>query len=93
PNLATGNPETELDRLISIFRRLNLELYVVDITIPQLRDVGLYVVKVVAPQLLPLATNYCMRYTAAPRLYEAPARMGHPVRDRAQLNPLPQPFA
>ncbi|MCA9976346.1 MAG: YcaO-like family protein [Anaerolineales bacterium] len=93
PNLATGNPETELDRLISIFRRLNLDLYVVDITIPQLRDVGLYVVKVVAPQLLPLATNYCMRYTAAPRLYEAPARMGHPVRDRAQLNPLPQPFA
>lgn len=93
PDLTTGNPETELDRLVDIFRRLDLELYVVDITIPLLRDAGLYVVKVIAPQLLPLATNYCMRYTATPRLYEAPARMGYPVRDRAQLNPLPQPFA
>ncbi len=93
PNLVTHNTETELDRLIDIFRRLNLELFVVDITTPQIRDEGLYVVKVVAPQLMPLATNYCMRYTATPRLYEAPARLGYPVRDRAQLNPLPQPFA
>jgi ribosomal protein S12 methylthiotransferase accessory factor len=93
PNLATGDPSSELEQLLAIFRRHELELLVVDITVPQLREAGLYVVKVVAPQLLPLAINYNMRYTATPRLYEAPARMGYAVRPQAALNPLPQPFA
>lgn len=93
PNLATGDPSTELEQLLAIFRRQELELLVVDITVPQLREAGLYAVKVIAPQLLPLAINYNMRYTATPRLYEAPGRMGYAVRSQAALNPLPQPFA
>lgn len=92
-NLATGNPATDLDRLIEIFRQRNLELLVVDITLPQVRAVDLYAVKVVAPQLMPLVTNHSMRFTATPRLYDAPRRMGYRVRAPQELNPWPQPFA
>lgn len=93
PHLSTGDPERELDRLVAIFRERGLELLVVDITVPQVRAAGLYAVKVIAPQLLPLATNHNARFTATPRLYDAPRRMGYPVRGPQDLNPWPQPFA
>jgi ribosomal protein S12 methylthiotransferase accessory factor len=93
PMLATGNVEEELDRLIDLFRAQDLELLVVDITVPQVREVGLYAVKVIAPQLMPLITNHNMRFTATPRLYQAPGRMGYPARAAHALNNWPQPFA
>ena len=51
------------------------------------------VVKVLVPGLMPVSFDQHARYLAHPRLYEAPARMGHPVTPEADLNPLPQPFA
>lgn len=93
PNLSAGDPERELDRLVAIFRARGLELLVVDITVPQVRAAGLYAVKVIAPQLMPLVTNHNMRFSATPRLYDAPRRMGYPVRGPQDLNPWPQPFA
>ncbi|MDT7779124.1 MAG: ribosomal protein methylthiotransferase accessory factor [Acidobacteriota bacterium] len=93
PVLETGDPEANLARLVDIFRQRNLELLVVDLTLPQVRDIGMYVVKVIAPQLVPLSPDYNARFTAMPRLYEAPARMGYPVKAPHELNPWPQPFA
>jgi ribosomal protein S12 methylthiotransferase accessory factor len=93
PVLETGDPEANLARLVDIFRQRNLELLVVDLTLPQVRDIGMYVVKVIAPQLVPLSPDYNSRFTAMPRLYEAPARMGYPVKAPHELNPWPQPFA
>jgi|SRR5215204_1147293 len=93
PLLETGDPESNLSRLIETFRRRNLELLVVDLTLPQARDIGMYVVKVIAPQLVPLSPDFNTRFTAMPRLYEAPARVGYPVKAPNELNPWPQPFA
>ena len=93
PSLADPDPAVELERLVAIFRRRNLELAVVDLTLPSVGNAGFRAVKVVAPQLLPLAVDYNARFLDTPRLYEAPARMGYEPRQPSQLNPWPQPFA
>ena len=80
-------------QVANTFAGRGLELVAVDITVPQLRQLGISVVRMLAPQLLPLTVNYNMKYGATPRLYDAPARMGHPVRAFADLNRWPQPFA
>jgi ribosomal protein S12 methylthiotransferase accessory factor len=51
------------------------------------------VVRAVVPGLQPLTFHYRARFLGSPRLYEAPARMGYPVRAEAELNAWPQPFA
>jgi ribosomal protein S12 methylthiotransferase accessory factor len=93
PHAGSDDPEVQLDWLVEKFRRRNLELLAVDITAPAVREIGMHAVKVVAPQLLPLSPNYNYRFTATPRLYEAPLRMGYGARTPESLNPWPQPFA
>ena len=82
-----------LDTILSAFRRNGMELVCADLTTPQLSRIGLRVVRMIAPQMLPLTVNYNMKYGGTPRLYEAPRRMGHPVREFQDLNNWPQPFA
>lgn len=93
PRLDHPDPAVEAQRLIDIFRRAGLELIVVDLTLPALREVGLYTIKVVAPQLMPFSCNYNARFLATPRLYSVPEHMGYPVLAEAELNQWPQPFA
>ncbi len=93
PNLSDASPSIELARLVEIFRQRQLELIVVDLTLPFLRDLGLYAVKVIAPQLMPMSPNYNARFLDTPRLYAAPTAMGYRARPLAELNPWPQPLA
>jgi ribosomal protein S12 methylthiotransferase accessory factor len=53
----------------------------------------MWVVRVIIPALQPLSFSYRARYLGHARLYQAPRLMGHPVREEADLNPWPQPFA
>jgi len=69
------------------------EVVVVDITTDEARQVGATVVRVLIPQLMPLSFAHRARYLAHPRLYAAPAAMGHRVRRESELNRHPQPFA
>ncbi|MCC2616145.1 YcaO-like family protein [Aestuariibacter halophilus] len=82
-----------LQELIERCHRYNLDLIVADMTIPQLQEIGLYVVRVIIPQLMPLTTNYNMKYSKTPRLYSTPANLGFDVQPLEKLNPWPQPFA
>jgi ribosomal protein S12 methylthiotransferase accessory factor len=93
PVLESGDVDLNLSRLVNIFRARGLELLVVDITARPVREIGMHVVKVIAPQLVPLSANHNARFTATPRLYEAPARMGYAVKPPVELNHWPQPFA
>jgi ribosomal protein S12 methylthiotransferase accessory factor len=79
--------------LVEKFRERQLDLFVVDLTPKPIGDIGLRSVKVVAPQLIPLAVDYNLRYTASPRLFNVPVQMGYPAKSADQLNPNPQPFA
>lgn len=93
PSLVAESPEVELERLVEIFREKGTELLAVDLTHEEIRAEGFRVVKVIAPQLMPLITNHNMRFTATPRLREAPLRMGYPAASVEDLNPWAQPFA
>lgn len=88
-----GDAETNLQFLLDVCRKNNLDVFVADITTPAAQQVGMVAVKVIIPQLIPLAVNHNLRYTASPRLYDVPRRMGYPVHEKNQLNPNPQPFA
>jgi Uncharacterized conserved protein len=82
-----------IDHVVASFQRSGLELVCVDLTTPQLSQVGLRSVRMLAPQLMPLTINYNMKYGATPRLYQAPERMGLKVHAFDELNSWPQPFA
>jgi len=68
--------------------------YAVDVTSPDVAQLGLVVTKVVAPELCPLDASHGARFLGGRRLYEAAAGLG--LRDavlaEADVNPEPHPF-
>jgi ribosomal protein S12 methylthiotransferase accessory factor len=79
--------------LLERMHRAGCEVVVADLTTDEARQVGATVVRVLVPQLMPLSFVHRARYLAHPRLYEAPAAMGHPVNSECDINPDLQPFA
>jgi ribosomal protein S12 methylthiotransferase accessory factor len=63
--------------------------FVVDVTAPDVRALGLHVVKAVAPGLCPLDVPHSARFLGAQRLRSVPAARGIVVDE---LNPDPHPF-
>jgi ribosomal protein S12 methylthiotransferase accessory factor len=91
-----GESPRSTDPLIWTVDRLasrGAEVVVVDLTTDEARQVDMRVVKVMVPEAMPLSFAHHARYLATPRLYSAPAAMGHPVHQEPDINPIPQPFA
>jgi ribosomal protein S12 methylthiotransferase accessory factor len=68
--------------------------YAVDVTAPDIAELGLVVTKVVAPELCALNAAHRARFLGGRRLYDAAAALGlrdGPL-DEAALNPAPHPF-
>jgi ribosomal protein S12 methylthiotransferase accessory factor len=68
--------------------------YVVDITSPDVAELGLTVVKALAPELCALDVAHGARYLGGRRLYEAAAGVGlrtGPLAE-SEVNPYPHPF-
>jgi len=86
-----GTPAQQLDHLLGVLRARGLSAYAVDLTTRETEQAGLVAVRAVLPQLLPLSVQPRAQYRATPRLYKAPALMGHPVRSESRLNPYPMP--
>lgn len=57
------------------------------------RQLGLHAYAVVIPELMPFTPHRHAQYRRHPRLYQAPADLGHPVHPEEELNTWPQPFA
>lgn len=93
PSLDTGDSVKNLALLIGRLRSLGMEAYAVDLSTDEALRAGLRVVRVIIPQLQPLTFSFRARFLSHPRLYEAPHRMGYPVRSEDAINPWPQPFA
>jgi ribosomal protein S12 methylthiotransferase accessory factor len=68
--------------------------YAVDVTSPDVRDLGLRVTKVVAPELCALDVVHAARFLGGRRLYEAAANLGLRATrlTSADVNPEPHPF-
>ncbi|MFD8492798.1 YcaO-like family protein [Amycolatopsis sp. NPDC059657] len=88
-----GQDEQPLPWLLDRMHRAGHEVIVVDLTTDEARQAGATVVRVLVPQAMPLSFAHRARYLNHPRLYTAPAAMGHPVHGEDEINPNPQPFA
>jgi len=94
PALGPGASTTEaLAWLLNRMHAAGCEVIVADLTTDEARQAGAHVVRVLVPQAMPLSFAHRARYLGHPRLYQAPAAMGHPVHPEAEINPHPQPFA
>ncbi len=85
-------PAAALAELAALFAGRAMPVAVVDQTTSELAAAGLTCVSVVIPDLQPMSLLPLAQFRAHPRLYDAPARMGYPVRQEQELNPWPQPF-
>src|SRR5581483_725525 len=94
PLLEGGTSAERVEALCARVEAAGATAYAVDVTSPDVRELGLVVVKVIAPELCPLEAAHDARFLGGARLYEAPWRLGlrpHPLRER-DLNPDPHPF-
>ena len=67
--------------------------YAVDVTSPDVAELGLVVTKVVAPELCALDVAHGARFLGGRRLYEAVAELGlRAALDEDEVNPYPHPF-
>lgn len=85
----------DLKDILLRFRKLELEVIVVDQTAPELRRNGLYCVKVLIPGMLPMTFgHHLVRVEGLKRVLTVPAELGYVKRPllREQLNPHPHPF-
>ncbi|MCF2125865.1 YcaO-like family protein [Strepomyces sp. STD 3.1] len=86
------DPLDALNVLISRLADAGMRPVAVDRTTTELADVGLSAVNVVIPDLQPMSLDPLAQFTAHPRLYDAPARMGYRALPLEELNPWPQPL-
>lgn len=85
----------DLHDLLQAFRRLNLDVIVVDQTTPEIKKNGLYCVKVIIPGMLPMTFGHHLtRVTGLERVLKVPMELGYVKQSLTleQLNPHPHPF-
>ncbi|MDR7079270.1 ribosomal protein S12 methylthiotransferase accessory factor [Neobacillus niacini] len=85
----------DLQDILQEFRRLNLDVIVVDQTTPETLRNGLYCVKVLIPGMLPMTFGHHLtRVTGLERVYRIPMELGYSNEPLTaeQLNPHPHPF-
>ncbi|MFC5775079.1 TOMM precursor leader peptide-binding protein [Ectobacillus antri] len=85
----------DLRCVLDTFKRLQLDVIVVDQTAPELQRNGLYCVKVIIPGMLPMTFgNHLKRITGLERVLRVPVQLGY-VKEPltfTQLNQDPHPF-
>ncbi|MGM0807135.1 MAG: TOMM precursor leader peptide-binding protein [Bacillota bacterium] len=85
----------DLNGVLDIFKKLNLEVIVVDQTGPELKRNGLHCVKVIIPGMLPMTFGHHLtRLQGLNRVFTVPMKLGYvkqPLSPK-DLNPHPHPF-
>ena len=93
---STHNDLTDdVQDILQVFRRLNLDVIVVDQTSPETRKNGLYCVKVLIPGMLPMTFGHHLtRLTGLERVLKVPMELGYAKEPLAleELNRHPHPF-
>ena len=89
-----STPTKQIEAVCERLARHGVTAYAVDVTAPDVRQLGLSVARVVAPELCALDVIHTARYQGGKRLYEAPRAAGFPTapRDITGLTDLPHPF-
>lgn len=85
----------DLKSFLQVFRRLNLDVIVVDQTTPEIRRNGLHCVKVLIPGMLPMTFGqHLIRLSGLERVLKVPVELGYAKEPLTpeELNPYPHPF-
>lgn len=85
----------DLQDILQKFRRLNLDVIVVDQSTPETKRNGLHCVKVLIPGMLPMTFGHHLtRVTGLERVLRVPMELGYTKQPLTleQLNPHPHPF-
>jgi ribosomal protein S12 methylthiotransferase accessory factor len=88
-----ANPAAALAAIANRLEEAGMRAVAVDRTTEELAGVGLTAVCVVVPDLQPFSPHPLAQFTAHPRLYEVPRRLGWRVRTEKELNQWPNPLA
>jgi len=92
-NLGYSNSES-LNRILEIFKKLNIKIYYADVTEATIRKSGFFVVKVIIPSLVPLHLDEKHKSLGNLRLFSVPIKIGSTKKDKPEniLNNIPHPF-
>jgi ribosomal protein S12 methylthiotransferase accessory factor len=92
--LEGGTPGAQIDAVAGRLARHGVSAYAVDVTSPDVAELGLSVARVVAPELCALDVSHRARFLGGDRLTTAAFEAGlvpAPL-EMTDLNPLPHPF-
>jgi ribosomal protein S12 methylthiotransferase accessory factor len=91
---ATGNPVADLRTALNAIRPVVGDVVGVDVTTPDINEVGFKVVRVIVPELQPMDINHQYPHLGGRRLYEVPFKLGLVAkpREESELNADPHPF-
>ncbi|MGP0592630.1 YcaO-like family protein [Nitrospira sp. T9] len=92
-NLASGDPEIDLSIILEKMNKLGHRVLVVDLTTPDVTELGLYVVRALIPGFHPLFMGHGVRALGGDRLWEVPQRLGYKgISKSTGDNPAPHPY-
>ena len=92
-NLATGDAGQDLDGLLAKLHTIGHQSFIVDITTPDIEELGLVVMRAVIPGFHPMFLGHELRALGGSRLWEIPQKLGYRGVDRITGdNPIPHPF-
>jgi ribosomal protein S12 methylthiotransferase accessory factor len=93
PALEGASPAGHVASLCARVEEAGSNAYAVDVTAPDVRELGLVVMKVVAPELCSLDAPHEARFLGGRRLYDTDLHLGlRAPGGAAELNPEPHPF-
>ena len=94
PRLRASRAVDRLDELVRGLGRTGLEAFAVDVSTPDVTELGLHVVKAVVPELCMLDVREDACFLGGPRLRRAPVDLGLRARELGvhELNLDPHPF-
>lgn len=84
-------PAEQLAAYIEALQRKGLEILVVDITLPDIADLGFFVIRALVPSLVPNSVT-AWPYLGNPRLYTVPEYLGFKGKKETQLETAPMPY-
>lgn len=90
-NLDTGNPHKNVDVVVKKVAQTRHPVFLVDITSPDIKPLGLFVIRAVIPGYQPLRMGHIYRALGGKRLKEIPQKFGYKNTQKDGLH-VPHPF-
>jgi ribosomal protein S12 methylthiotransferase accessory factor len=92
PDTDAPSARESLEGCLAEIQRAGLEAVVVDLTTPEIAELGFHVPKVMVPGLAVLSATHVLPSLATPRYQEVPVRLGLTDPIHRLFNPAPHPF-